>query len=150
MHPRKAGSIVLMLILGFSMACTRSEQTTSAFSESDAAAVRANLTTYVAADPIDSPEMFFSQFTENVHWIYRDQQPWLGMQRLRGVEWCHTRSGEITADRVEGSGDLAYARGTYRLSLDCASGPVNSEGPFLSAHRRQQDGSWKIESLLQQ
>jgi ketosteroid isomerase-like protein len=104
----------------------------------------------MGADPIDAPETFFSQFTEDVYWVYSDQTPWVGMQGLRSVKWCHTLSAEITADRVEGSGDLAYARGTYRLSLDCGGdAPVDTEGVFLSAHRRQQDGSWRIESLLQ-
>ena len=149
MYPRIIGSIVLTLTLVLSIGCAPSRESTSTFSDSDAAAIRADLTTYMAADPIDSPETFFSQFTEDIHWIYRDQQPFVSMQGLHAVEWCHTRSDQITAGRVEGSGDLAYARGTYRLSLDCASGPVTSEGPFLSAHRRQQDGSWRIESVLQ-
>jgi len=69
---------------------------------------------------------------------------------LKGVEWCHTISAGITAERVEGSGDLAYARGTYRLSLKCKEDtPIDSEGVFLSVHRRLEDGTWRIESLLQ-
>jgi len=132
------------------LGCTPSQVEMSSFSDQDAAAVRTNLETYMSADPIDAPEKFFSQFTEDVYWAYSSQTPWVGMQALRSVEWCHTLSSDITADRVEGSGDLAYARGTYRLSLDCGGdAPVDSEGVFLSVHRRQQDGAWRIESLLQ-
>jgi len=151
MHHRTAVSTVLVFILALGVSgCAQQPVEVSSFSARDAAAVRTNLDTYMGADPIDAPETFFSQFTEDVYWVYSDQTPWVGMQGLRSVKWCHTLSAEITADRVEGSGDLAYARGTYRLSLDCGGdAPVDTEGVFLSAHRRQQDGSWRIESLLQ-
>ncbi len=150
MRHRTGGSTVLAFILALMSGCTQPQVEVSSFSTQDAAAVRTNLDTYLGADPIDAPETFFSQFTEDVYWVFDDQPPWVGMQGLRSVEWCNTLSAEITADRVEGSGDLAYARGTYRLSLDCGGdAPVEFEGVFLSAHRRQQDGAWRIESLLQ-
>lgn len=142
--------IAILLAVGVS-SCARPEAEFGAFSAQDAAAVRANLAAYLSADPIDDPETFFSQFTDDVYWVYSDQPPWVGMEALRAVAWCQTLAGsEITADRVEGAGDLAYARGTYRLSLGCGGdSPSNSQGVFLSAHRRQADGSWRIESLLQ-
>jgi ketosteroid isomerase-like protein len=141
--------LVFPLAIGVS-GCAQPEVEIASFSAQDAGAVRTNLDTYLSADPIDAPETFFSQFTEDVYWVFADQTPWVGTQGLQGVEWCHTLSSEITADRVEGSGDLAYARGTYRLSLDCGGDtPVDREGVFLSVHRRQEDGTWRIESLLQ-
>ena len=151
MRHRTSSSTVLMFIIALGIsACAQPRVETSSFTAQDAAAVRTNLETYLGTDPIDEPETFFSQFTEDVYWVYDAETPWVGMQGLRSVEWCHTLSAEITADRVEGSGDLAYARGSYRLSLDCGGdAPVGDEGLFLSAHRRQQDGSWRIESLLQ-
>jgi ketosteroid isomerase-like protein len=131
-------------------ACAAPQGGARAFTEEDAAAVRTNLVTYMAADPIDEPDRFFGQFTEDVYWVYSDEAPWDGMEALHNVEWCHTLLGEISADHVAGSGDLAYARGTYRLSLDCGDGaPEDSEGTFLSVHRRLPDGTWRIESLYQ-
>ncbi len=151
MHHRTGGSTILIFIIALGLAgCVQPQVETVSFSGQAATAVRTNLDTYLATDPIDEPETFFSQFTEDVYWVFNDQTPWVGMQDLRSVEWCHTLSAQITADRVEGSGDLAYARGSYHLSLDCGGdAPVGSEGLFLSTHRRQQDGSWRIESLLQ-
>ena len=123
---------------------------TPSFSAQDAAAIRANLDKYLSGDPISDPEAFFSQFTDDVHWVFSDNAPWSGMGALRSVKWCQTRSAEIIAERVEGSLDLAYARGTYSLVLDCGGETtVEFEGFFLSVHRRQQDGSWLIESLIQ-
>jgi ketosteroid isomerase-like protein len=151
MSHRTGGSTVLTFIIALGLsACAQPQVEMVSLSGEDAAAVRTNLDTYLATDPIDEPETFFSQFTEDVHWVFGTQTPWVGMQGLRRVEWCHSLSAQITADRVEGSGDLAYARGSYSLSLDCGGdAPVEYEGFFLSAHRRQQDGSWRIESLLQ-
>jgi ketosteroid isomerase-like protein len=120
------------------------------FGERDTEAIRSNLRTYMETNPLDRPDAFFAQFTEDVHWIYAENEPWVGQQGLRAVEWCGTNAAEITPERVEGSGDLAYARGTYELSLDCGGDePLESEGVFLSAHRRQADGSWRVESMLQ-
>lgn len=131
-------------------ACAAPSAGAVAFSDEDAAAVRANLSAYMAADPIDEPDRFFGQFTEDVYWVYADQAPWDGMAGLRNVEWCHTLLGEVSVDHLAGSGDLAYARGTYRLSLDCGDdAPQDSEGTFLSVHRRMDDGTWRIESLYQ-
>ncbi len=131
-------------------ACAQQAPDVTSFGLQDAPAVRANLSAYMNADPTADPDAFFSQFAQDVHWIYNDNEPWVGLDGLRGVEWCGTVSAEITADRVEGSGDLAYARGTYQLSLNCGdASTVDTEGVFLSTHRRQADGSWRIESLLQ-
>jgi Domain of unknown function (DUF4440) len=150
MRNRTLSSTTLALILAAGISGCAPPQSATAFDEGDIEAVRTNLNTYMVSDPIDAPETFFSQFTDDVHWVYDPDTPWVGMAGLRQVDWCHTLSAEIHADRVEGSGDLAYARGTYRLSLDCGQdAPVNSAGVFLSAHRRQPDGTWRIESLLQ-
>ena len=148
-HHRNAGSMVLVFILTLGMSsCTQPQRDTPSFSTQDAAAIRANLDTFMIGDPINEPETFFSQFTEDVYWAFLDLER-VGIDSLRSVNWCPTLLGEITADRVEGSGDLAYARGTYHVSLDCGGDtPVDSEGVFLSAHRRQQDGTWRIESMI--
>jgi uncharacterized protein (TIGR02246 family) len=50
----------------------------------------------------------------------------------------------VTADEIEGSGDLAYARGHYTLDLTPKAGgpPTHDEGKFLEILRRKPDGSW--------
>jgi len=109
----------------------------------DAAAIRSNLA-FAGIDPIDAPEEFFGQFTEDVHWNYRGDRA-DGMEALRKASWCHTISGENTTQRMEGAGDLAYAFGTYRLSLKCGDEEaVTVEGEFVTIHRREPDGAWRI------
>ena len=129
--------------------CNQTQKEIASFSDQDKEAIRINLSTFMEADPINTPESFFSQFTEDIYFIYNDFDPWIGIEGLHKVDWCHTISAKITADNIEGDGDLAYARGTYMLSLDCKGDTVNSSGVFLSVHQRQADGSWKVKSILE-
>ena len=53
---------------------------------------------------------------------------------------------EITADEVEGRGDLAYARGRYTLDATpkaAGAAPIHDQGKYLEVLRRQPDGSWR-------
>jgi uncharacterized protein (TIGR02246 family) len=53
---------------------------------------------------------------------------------------------EITADEVEGRGDLAYARGRYTMDGTPKAGgppPFHDEGKYLEVLRRRADGSWQ-------
>jgi uncharacterized protein (TIGR02246 family) len=55
---------------------------------------------------------------------------------------------ELNTQSVEGSGDLAYAVGTYRMALTpkkAGAKPLpTEEGKYLEVLKRQDDGSWKI------
>jgi uncharacterized protein (TIGR02246 family) len=53
---------------------------------------------------------------------------------------------DVSADEVEGRGDLAYARGHYTLDgTPKAKGvpPLHDQGKFLEILRRQPDGTWR-------
>jgi len=52
----------------------------------------------------------------------------------------------VSADAIEGRGDLAYARGHYTLEgTPRAAGtpPLREDGKFLEVLRRQPDGTWR-------
>jgi ketosteroid isomerase-like protein len=53
-------------------------------------------------------------------------------------------SFSLTADDVDGGGDVAYVRGTYQMSFTVpgTTTPVNDHGKYLEIHKRQADGSW--------
>lgn len=55
---------------------------------------------------------------------------------------------ELTTKTVEGRGDLAYATGTYRMTLTpkkAGAKPLpTEEGKYLEVLKKQADGSWKI------
>jgi len=44
------------------------------------------------------------------------------------------------------SGDMAYARGSYQLSMTnpVTRKPINDKGGYLELYRKQADGAWKV------
>ncbi|MFI4950725.1 MAG: YybH family protein [Caulobacterales bacterium] len=56
---------------------------------------------------------------------------------------------EFKADKVEvaASGDLAYTRGTFRLTTTDprTRTPVTQTGSYVTVYKKQADGSWKAE-----
>ncbi len=50
----------------------------------------------------------------------------------------------LEASRVEESGDLAYARGVYELTVTPAGGAtISDNGKYIVVYRRQPDGTWR-------
>ena len=49
-------------------------------------------------------------------------------------------------DEVDGRGDLAFVRGSYRMTMEIpgAPAPVTDEGKFVEIRRKQADGSWLV------
>ncbi|MDQ3138826.1 MAG: DUF4440 domain-containing protein [Gemmatimonadota bacterium] len=53
---------------------------------------------------------------------------------------------DLSADEVEGRGDLAYMRGHFRLdgtSKAKDGAPIHDQGKYLEILRRQPDGTWR-------
>jgi ketosteroid isomerase-like protein len=55
-------------------------------------------------------------------------------------------SFKATVDEIDGRADLAYARGSFSMTVHPkgAPGPVEEQGKFLEVRRRQPDGSWLL------
>jgi uncharacterized protein (TIGR02246 family) len=48
------------------------------------------------------------------------------------------------SDKIEVSGDLAYAIGRHQVTIKTASGAeIHDEGKYVIVYRRQQDGKWR-------
>jgi ketosteroid isomerase-like protein len=130
-------------------ACAQPTAEAANFSDEDAAAVRANIEAYLAADPIASPDEFFSQFSDDVFWGYLADASTVGIEELRDIDWCTALSHENSIDRIEGSGNLAFSYGSFALVLDCGEAqPWEHAGNFLLVHRRQADDSWRIAAYV--
>lgn len=56
-----------VLLMGIT-SCAQPAVEAAGFSAEDAVAVEANIEAYRAADPISSPDEFFSQFSDDVFW----------------------------------------------------------------------------------
>lgn len=54
---------------------------------------------------------------------------------------------ELHPVEIDGRGDVAFVRGTYKLTLAPPGiAPIHDQGKFIEIHRRQPDGSWPISS----
>lgn len=53
---------------------------------------------------------------------------------------------ENTVEEVDGTGDIAYVRGRFRMVMvpDPAADPVEEEGQYLEIRKKQPDGSWLL------
>lgn len=55
----------------------------------------------------------------------------------------------VNVQEVVGRGNLAFARGTYELSMRLPdSSTVTDRGVFLEVHQRQADGTWPYTRLM--
>lgn len=51
----------------------------------------------------------------------------------------------ITSQEIEGTATMAYARGTYSMTLTPpGAAPIQDSGKFLAIWRKQADGTWKM------
>jgi uncharacterized protein (TIGR02246 family) len=59
-----------------------------------------------------------------------------------------TATAQLTTETVDGRGDLAYATGTYRMTITPkkpgAKAMPPEEGKYVEVLKKQADGSWKI------
>jgi uncharacterized protein (TIGR02246 family) len=54
-------------------------------------------------------------------------------------------SWKTTKIEVAKSGDIAYATGTYELTMNDAGGtPINDHGKYVEVWKKQADGKWKV------
>lgn len=57
---------------------------------------------------------------------------------------------QVTSLEIDGHDDLAYAQGTYFLSIAArgAGEELERSGKFLAILRKQEDGSWKVTTSI--
>lgn len=92
-----------------------------------------------------------SLFTADGRMMESGQPTAEGTQAIEGVvKGLNDAMGAIdvtiVAEKTEVSGDLAYDRGTFKMTMTPkgASAPIVEAGRYLVVVKRQADGSWKI------
>jgi ketosteroid isomerase-like protein len=69
------------------------------------------------------------------------QRFWAGLLDTYKVKFV------VSADEIEGRGDLAYARGHYLFDATpkaTGGAPLHDEGKYVEVLRRQPDGTWRL------
>lgn len=53
---------------------------------------------------------------------------------------------DIFVDEIEGAGDIAYVRGSFRMEMipEPGADPVEQHGQYLEIRKKQADGSWLL------
>lgn len=137
-------TILVLTALCFIIGCNQPAESAGKLTQEDVEGIKANLEAFVQSDLDGDWETFFSQFTEDVAWYWLQGEPSVeGLAAMKKLELVKALEKEIKIDVVDGRGDLGYARGTFSILLD-HEGAVKINGNFLTIHRKQPDGSWRI------
>ena len=90
-------------------------------------------------------------YTEDAIRMQSNSKPKVGRDAIRlfaAADYANTNwDMQLRVDESEYSGDLAFVRGTYALSLTSKEDPsevYQEVGKWMDVMRRQEDGSWLI------
>ncbi|KPK62168.1 MAG: hypothetical protein AMS21_08045 [Gemmatimonas sp. SG8_38_2] len=144
----------LLAIVACSAACYGGGQGADALSEQDVAAIaqitEEQFTQYMIADD-----------WENLGNLMKDDVVLMsfGVPEVQGKEvilealernWglLPLTKFEQRNTKIDGRGDLAYARGTYSLAVEIEGSPrISDEGKFLVIFEKQADGAWLMSTV---
>lgn len=137
-----------VVFLGISSGC---QSPPAEISDADRTAIRAQIDTYVRAALGGDAEAWGDTLAEDVVLM-----PPTGTQisgRRAAIDWLKAfpqlTAFQVDVGEVTGSGDVAYARGTYTLTAKLPDGSALSDGgAFLEVHRRASDGTWPYTRMM--
>jgi uncharacterized protein (TIGR02246 family) len=118
-------------------------------SEQDISALRSVVDELVQACLNKDWDKFASLLTEDAVWMPPDQPIVVGRKAVR--VWVETfpsiKAFRSALESAEGRGDLAWARGTFDMTVEPAPGQrLAMKGKWSGACRRQSDGTWLLAS----
>jgi ketosteroid isomerase-like protein len=119
----------------------------SSLSEEDVATIRATIESVVQTTVAKDWAAWESNWAEDAVTMYAHSPIIEGRAAVR-ESWEGTNMTEFVATPlvIEGRDGLAYARGTYSLSVEMEEmpEPVSDSGKFLLILEKQPDGSWAV------
>ena len=137
-------TVLVVAALFWATGCQPPAREAAPLSTEDVNAIKANIEAFVHADLAADWDSFFGQFTEDAVWIWSPDLPAMeGLPAMKKLNWVRALESELLPVKIDGRGDLAFARGTFSLLLDY-EGAVKHEGKFVTIHRKQSDGAWRI------
>lgn len=143
--------IRLFISVGLAVSALGCQSPPAEISEADKTAIRAQIDTYVRTALSGDLEAWGNTLAEDAVLMPPTGTPISG--RRAAVEWLKAFP-QLTAFTVDvgeltGSGDVAYARGTYTLTAKLPDGSsIIDGGGFLDIHRRASDGTWPYTRLM--
>jgi ketosteroid isomerase-like protein len=145
MSTRSATLAALALALS-ATACQPATQEAAALSDEDVAAIRAVMAAGAEAEEAGDWAALVALGTEDFVWmppndpIVEGRAAIVAYAEETGLQ---IQESTVSADEINGRGDLAYFRGTYRLTLSFGDAePFTDVGKWVAILRKQPDGSW--------
>ncbi len=118
----------------------------SDFTDRDASAVRALIDTYVSAILAADWDTWGNTLSSDVIFFPPNQAPLVGHDAVMAWirEFPTLTSLTAVPDEVSGTGDLAYAHGTYSYTATLPDGSaITEQGTWVNIFRLQADGFWQ-------
>ncbi len=140
--------LILPLTVLVAVAC---QPRSGALSDTDTAAIKSVAATLDSAALAHDWDAVFALFTEDAVSMTQGYPTSEGRAAIRAAVDSFMVGVTVTAHTIEfheiaGSGDIAYARGTYNEAyvVDGSDQPIEVNGRLLTILRRQLEGSWLI------
>ena len=131
-----------LFVLGL-VAC---QAPSSDFTDQDASAIRAQIDTYVSAALAADWDRLGDTLSSDVIFFPPNQAPLVGHDAAMAWvrEFPTLTNFTAVPDEVSGTGDLAYAHGTYVYTATLPDGSaITEQGRYVIIFRLQSDGSWR-------
>ncbi len=118
--------------------------------ETDIAAINELVNQYGGAVSAGDLDLYISLWVDNGIQMAPNAPAVIGKEQIRAKnEFMFADfilKMDVTNKEIKVDGDLAFARGTYTVSLTPKEGgeTINFDGKYLSILERQADGSWKF------
>jgi len=139
----------VLLLLFTASSCARQEKKPSV--EEDIAAINELYNQYCIHANAGDLDKFLSLWEDNAIRMEPDMPSIIGKENIRkyfapSFEMFSVKVTVNGGTEIQISGDMAFSRGTYTLSLTPKEGgPTTTfNGKWLDIDKRQTDGSWKI------
>ena len=138
------GSLILLILVG----CE--QQSAKVDVETDIAAIKDLMNQYGAAINAGDLDLWISLWADNGIQMPPNAPTVIGKEQIRAkyesIFPVFIFNMVVITKEVRTAGDLAFARGTYTLSLTPREEGeiINIDGKYLSILERQADGSWKF------
>ena len=139
----------LLLLLFTAFSCAKQEKKPSV--EEDIAAINALYNQYCIHANAGDLDKFLSLWEDNAIRMDTDKPSIIGKENITKLfepsfELFSVNVVIYGNTEIQISGDMAFSRGTYTLSLTPKEGGATTtfDGKWLDIDKRQTDGSWKI------
>jgi len=146
----------LILMLCFTFGCQQPVEEVAeeavaevaALSDEDVAAIKAATEEYIQAWSSADWVTLAALHTEDAIVMPPNESMVQGRDEIQALNEASPAPIEanLTIVEIDGRGDLAYARGTYSVTVqpEGAPEPIQDTGKYLEIRRKQEDGSWLI------